>query len=346
MSLTSDSNPALPSEPVLETRDLKKHYLVGHRLARTGKRLVKAVDGVSLKLWPGETFGLVGESGCGKSTFAKCLVRLHSITSGNLLFEGRDISGLSMRAMRPIRPRLQMVFQDPYASLNPRRRVGELISEPLRVHTSSSTSEVRSRVVELADLVGLTAAQMERYPHEFSGGQRQRIGIARALALSPRVIIADEPVSALDVLVQAQIINLFADLQERLGLTYLFIAHDLSVIRQASTRAAVMYLGGIVEMGPTRDVYDAPAHPYTRALISAVPVPSVSKARGTRELLEGDSPDPSNPPAGCGFHPRCYQAKQRCKEERPVLRDLAVGRSVACHFPLTKQARQDAAPGI
>ena len=339
MNARIDRDTEASSEPVLEARDLKKHYVVGHRLSRTGKKLVKAVDGVNLKLWAGETFGLVGESGCGKSTFAKCLVRLHSITSGSLFFEGRDISALSMRALRPIRPHLQMVLQDPYASLNPRRRVGELIAEPIRVHTPSTAPEIRIRIAELADLVGLTTEQMERYPHEFSGGQRQRIGIARALALSPRVIVADEPVSALDVSVQAQIINLFADLQERLGLTYLFIAHDLSVIRQVSTRAAVMYLGSVVEVGPTRDVYETPAHPYTRALISAVPAPSINRARRTREILEGDSPDPSNPPTGCRFHPRCFQAQQRCKDERPVLQDIAGGRAVACHFPLTGPPR-------
>lgn len=330
--------------PVLEARDLKKHYVVGHVLSRTGKRLVKAVDGVNLTLNSGETFGLVGESGCGKSTLARCLVRLNSITSGSLLFEGRDISEMSMRALRPLRPRLQMVFQDCYASLNPRRRVGELIAEPLRVHTQQSTTEIRARIGELAALVGLTNEQMERYPHEFSGGQRQRVGIARALALSPRLIVADEPVSALDVSVQAQIINLFADLQEQLGLTYLFIAHDLSVIRQVSNRAAVMYLGDIVEIGPTRDVYESPAHPYTRALISAVPAPSLTRARRTREILEGDTPDPSNPPDGCRFHPRCFQAQDKCKIERPLLSTLASGRAVACHFPLVGGARSGAIP--
>jgi len=328
----------LAAPPLLEARALTKHYVVGSRLSRSGKKLVRAVDGVDLQLITGETFGLVGESGCGKSTLARCLVRLQSITSGSLMFEGRDITSLSTRALRPLRPRLQMVFQDPYASLNPRRRVGDLIADPLRVHTRLSSVQIRARVAELADLVGLSLEQMERYPHEFSGGQRQRVGIARALALSPRIIVADEPVSALDVSVQAQIINLFADLQEKLDLSYVFIAHDLSVIRQVSTRAAVMYLGAIVEIAPTATLYASPAHPYTRALISAVPAPSVNRANRQREILEGDPPDPASPPTGCRFHPRCFKAEARCASERPLLRQIAPERSVACHFPLIEAA--------
>jgi peptide/nickel transport system ATP-binding protein len=261
--------------PLLEVQDLHKHFMVGSAWSAGGRRRLQAVDGVSFSVQAGQTLGLVGESGCGKSTLARCLVRLHEPSAGALRFEGRDITALSVREMRALRPRLQMVFQDPYASLNPRRRVGELIAEPLRVHTPLGSAERRARVQELAALVGLSAQQLQRYPHEFSGGQRQRIGIARALALSPRLVIADEPVSALDVSIQAQVINLLADLQQRLGLTIVFIAHDLSVVRQVSTRTAVMYLGRIVEIGPTDLLYANPAHHYTAALIGAVPRPVV-----------------------------------------------------------------------
>lgn len=323
------------SDPVLEVEGLQKHFTVGARVSRGGRRLIKAVDGVSFRVHAGETLGLVGESGCGKSTLARCLVRLYDIDGGRLVFEGRDITHLSLRALRPIRPRLQMVFQDPYSSLNPRRRVGDLIAEPLRVHTRQDGAAIRARARELMQLVGLSAEHLERFPHEFSGGQRQRIGIARALALEPRVVIADEPVSALDVSVQAQIINLLAELQERLGLTYLFIAHDLSVVRQVSTRTAVMYLGEIVETGPTDLLYSAPAHPYTAALISAVPMPQVDPARRReRIVLSGDPPSPGNPPAGCRFHPRCRHAQPRCQSEHPTLTSVGAGRAVACHFPL------------
>src|SRR5215510_9535081 len=258
--------------PLLETVAVSKNFTVGSRLSPGGRKTVRAVDNVSLQVWPGETVGLVGESGCGKSTLGRCLVRLYEITSGELYFEGIDISDKSPRRMRPLRRRMQMVFQDPYASLNPRRRVRDLVAEPLRVHLSLSESEIRERVGKLLDVVGLSPDHMERFPHEFSGGQRQRIGIARSIALEPSLIVADEPVSALDVSIQAQIVNLFADLQERLGLTYIFIAHDLSVVRQVSTRTAVMYLGSIVESGPTEEIFKSPRHPYSEALISAVPV--------------------------------------------------------------------------
>jgi peptide/nickel transport system ATP-binding protein len=325
--------------PLLEAEEVSKEFTVGRRLGPGGRRQVHAVDRVSLQVWPGETLGLVGESGCGKSTLGRCLVRLYHVTSGRIRFEGKDITELGSSALRPIRRRLQMVFQDPYASLNPRRRVADIIAEPLRVHFSMSAADVTKRVQELLTLVGLSPDHVSLFPHEFSGGQRQRIGVARALALEPRLIVADEPVSALDVSIQAQIINLFADLQERLGLTYIIIAHDLSVIRQVSNRTAVMYLGSIVETGPTELIYNAPAHPYTQALISAVPVPEMdSKTRRERIVLTGDVPSPMNPPTGCRFNPRCRFATELCRRERPPLLPLGDGREVACHYPLVAPA--------
>jgi peptide/nickel transport system ATP-binding protein len=292
------------------------------------------VDNVSLEVTPGETLGLVGESGCGKSTLGRCMVRLYDITSGELRFDGEDIAEKSLRELRPLRRHMQMVFQDPYASLNPRRRVRDIVAEPLRVHLKLSSAEVRERVLGLMNLVGLLPEHLERFPHEFSGGQRQRIGIARAIALEPKLIVADEPVSALDVSVQAQIVNLLADLQERLNLTYVFVAHDLSVVRQVSTRIAVMYLGSIVELGPSATVFGNPAHPYTLALLSAVPVADVTRAGSRKRIvLPGDVPSPINPPQGCRFHPRCSFATERCKIERPQLRLLSAGRHVACHYP-------------
>ena len=320
--------------PLLEVIDVAKRFNVGTRFSRQGLRTVHALDGVSFTVMPGETLGLVGESGCGKSTLGRCITRLYDLTSGTLRFAGTDISSLSTRQMRPMRRRIQMVFQDPYASLNPRRRVRDLIAEPLRVHTSMSEVEIGKRVAELLDIVGLKPDHAMRFPHEFSGGQRQRIGIARAIALNPELIVLDEPVSALDVSVQAQIVNLLADLQERLKLTYIFIAHDLSVVRQVSTRIAVMYLGSIVEMGSAEDIFARPAHPYTQALISAVPVPDLA-AQGSRQriVLTGDVPSPVNPPSGCRFHTRCPIAQERCRSERPALTEQAPGRKVACHFP-------------
>jgi peptide/nickel transport system ATP-binding protein len=321
--------------PLLEAVSVSKRFTVGSRFSARGLLTVHAVDGVSLAIMPGETVGLVGESGCGKSTLGRCMVRLYDITSGNVWFNREDISQKSMREMRPLRKELQIVFQDPYASLNPRRRVRDLIAEPLRVHSKLSTDAIAKRVAELLDLVGLHPDHANRFPHEFSGGQRQRIGIARAIALEPKLIVLDEPVSALDVSVQAQIVNLLADLQERLKLTYVLIAHDLSVVRQVSTRIAVMYLGSIVELGRAEDIFTKPAHPYTQALISAVPVPDITKAGSrNRIVLTGDVPSPINPPSGCRFHPRCPIAQDRCKVERPVLAAQPSGRQVACHFPL------------
>ncbi len=327
------------TEPLLEAIEVGKDFTVGSSLLPGARRTVHAVDTVSLQVWPGETLGLVGESGCGKSTLGRCLARLYPVTSGRIRFEGVDITDLGPRELRPIRRRMQMVFQDPYASLNPRRRVSDIIAEPLRVHFRMGRAAAGERVRELLRLVGLAPDHAVRFPHEFSGGQRQRIGIARALALEPRLIVADEPVSALDVSIQAQIINLFADLQERLGLTYIIVAHDLSVIRQVANRTAVMYLGSIVESGPTESLYAAPAHPYTQALISAVPVPEVATARPDRIVLTGDVPSPMAPPAGCRFHPRCRFATDLCRRERPPLTPLGDGREVACHYPLV-------APGV
>jgi peptide/nickel transport system ATP-binding protein len=322
------------SPPLLEVIDVAKRFNVGTRFSRQGLRTVHALDGVSFTVMPGETLGLVGESGCGKSTLGRCITRLYDLTSGTLRFAGTDISALSQRQMRPMRRRIQMVFQDPYASLNPRRRVRDLIAEPLRVHTAMTEAEIAKRVAELLDIVGLKPDHAMRFPHEFSGGQRQRIGIARAIALNPELIVLDEPVSALDVSVQAQIVNLLADLQERLNLTYIFIAHDLSVVRQVSTRIAVMYLGSIVEMGAADDIFSRPAHPYTQALISAVPVPDLA-AQGSakRIVLTGDVPSPVNPPSGCRFHTRCPIAQERCRSERPALVEYGPGRKVACHYP-------------
>ena len=322
------------AQPILETRGLGKRFSIGTRFSSEGRRTVHAVDNVSLTVRRGETLGLVGESGCGKSTLARCLVRLYEVSDGQLLFEGEDITSRSLRQLRPMRRRLQMVFQDPSASLNPRRRVGDLVAEPLRIHTNLSEAEIGRRVAELFDIVGLLPDHVGRYPHEFSGGQRQRVGIARAIALNPDLVVLDEPVSALDVSVQAQIVNLLADLQEKLNLTYIFIAHDLSVVRQVSTRIAVMYLGSVVEEGPAEEVFSTPAHPYSQALISAVPVVETTPG-GTRKriLLTGDVPSPLNPPSGCRFHPRCPIAKDRCRTERPEAAAFGNGRKVACHFP-------------
>ena len=303
---------------LLRVEHLKKYFPIkrGIIFKREIGR-VHAVDDVSLEVRAGETLGLVGESGCGKSTLGRCIIRLQELTSGTITFDGRDISRLSRRALRPIRGDLQMVFQDPYASLNPRKRVGTIISDPLRIHGHSSRNQIRERVRELLELVGLSPEHINRYPHEFSGGQRQRIGVARALALHPKLIIADEPVSALDVSIRAQVINLLDDLQDELGLTYIFIAHDLGVVRHVSDRIAVMYLGKIVEISPAEELYQRPVHPYTEALLSAVPIPDpVITAQREQIVLEGDVPSPIVPPSGCRFHPRCRYATQICSADR------------------------------
>jgi peptide/nickel transport system ATP-binding protein len=321
-------------KPILRAVELTKVYQVGRFVLKKHRRQLVAVNQVTLDVLPGETLGLVGESGCGKSTLGRCLLRLYDITSGRLEFEGRDLTHASQRELRPVRRDMQMVFQDPYASLNPRRRVADLIAEPLRVHGNAGRSEVADRVAELLRLVELRPEHASRFPHEFSGGQRQRIGIARALALHPKLIIADEPVSALDVSVQAQIINLFADLRDRLGLTYVFIAHDLAVVRQISTRVAVMYLGNIVEVGETDEIFANPRHHYTAALLASIPVPEVRRGKRTPARIAGDLPSPLDPPSGCPFRTRCPRADDLCRDVRPPLAPHAPGHLAACHHPV------------
>jgi peptide/nickel transport system ATP-binding protein len=318
---------------LLEVQNLSKNFVSGSRFSAGGQQIVQALSDVSFTVETGETLGLVGESGCGKSTLGRCLLRLYQPTAGHIIFNGHDITHMHEAKLRPLRAHMQMIFQDPYASLNPRRRVGELIAEPLKIHQNLSKTELETRLESLITEVGLAPDHLTRYPHEFSGGQRQRIGIARAIALSPRLIIADEPVSALDVSVQAQIVNLLADLQARLALTYVFIAHDLAVVRHIATRTAVMYLGTIVELGRTDDVLHRPAHPYTASLISAVPEPNPA-GTAPRTILQGEPPSPANPPAGCRFHTRCPAAQPRCATDRPALLPIAPNRQVACHFPL------------
>jgi len=294
---------------------------------------IKAVDGVSFSIDRGQILGLVGESGCGKTTVGRTLLYLYTPTAGKVSFKGQDLSSLNPESLRLLRPKMQMIFQDPYASLNPRMTVGDLIAEPLKIHTSSDRRMRVERVRELLDLVGLNPSYDRRYPHEFSGGQRQRVGIARALALDPDFIVCDEPISALDVSVQAQVVNLLEDLQEQLGLTLLFIAHDLSMVKHICNDVAVMYLGKIVELAARDQLYEEPLHPYTRALLSAVPIPNPALERQRRRIiLEGDVPTPASPPPGCVFHPRCPIAEPHCSEAEPEFREIAPGRFVACHL--------------
>jgi oligopeptide transport system ATP-binding protein len=322
-------------DALLEVTDLVKHFPIksGIVVDREVGR-VRAVDGVSLTINEGETLGLVGESGCGKSTLCRTILQLTAPTSGSVRFAGEELVGRSRRQLRPIRRQIQMIFQDPYASLNPRKRVGQIIGEPLELHGLASGRDVGRRVQELLDRVGLAPEHRDRYPHEFSGGQRQRIGIARALALQPKLIIADEPVSALDVSVQAQIVNLLKDLQDEIGLSYLFVAHDLGVVRHVSDRVAVMYLGRIVESAFATDLYQHPLHPYSNALLSAVPIPD-PKLNSERErlVLEGDPPSPIDPPSGCHFHTRCPWATDVCETDDPELRELEADHRAACHHP-------------
>jgi oligopeptide transport system ATP-binding protein len=323
------------AEPILRVTDLRVHFpLTRGVFLQRQVGSVKAVDGVTFELMRGETLGLVGESGCGKTTTGLAVLRMLAPSGGSIVFEGVDITRHDAARMRPIRQRMQMVYQDPYGSLNPRMKVRDIVGEPLVVHgLAHDKAAYAKRVAELLDMVGLLPDMAERYPHEFSGGQRQRIGIARALALDPKLLICDEPVSALDVSIQAQVVNLLMDLQKRLGLAYLFIAHDLSVVRHISDRIAVMYLGRIVEIASKRELYFHPHHPYTKALLAAVPIADPElEAMRTQQMITGEVPSVLNPPPGCPFHPRCPIAEARCAQETPQLRQTASGRSVACHL--------------
>jgi oligopeptide transport system ATP-binding protein len=322
------------SEVLLQVRDLVKYFpIMRGTLIQRQVGAVKAVDGISFDVFRGETLGLVGESGCGKSTAGRTILQLYRPTSGSVLFEGVDLVKLKGEDLRKMRRRMQMIFQDPYASLNPRMTVGQIISEPLIIHGVANGKEAQERAEELLRLVGLNPAYTNRYPHEFSGGQRQRVGVARALALEPAFIVCDEPISALDVSVQAQVVNLLEDLQSQMGLTYLFIAHDLSMVRHISNRIAVMYLGVIVELADRHELYNHPLHPYTQALLSAVPIPDpVIEARRQRIILKGDVPSPINPPSGCRFRTRCPLADTICAEQRPEFREVQSDHWVACHM--------------
>ena len=324
---------ATAAEPLLSVKNLSKRFPVGKTFFGKPNKWVHAVNNVSFDIMPGETFSLVGESGCGKSTTSRLINRLITPDEGQIIFDGQDIAKISAKEMRPLRSKMQMVFQDPYGSLNPRMKVQDIIAEPLLVHTKLSPGERLKRVHELLEVVGLPATHGERYPHEFSGGQRQRIGIARAFALRPKLIICDEPVSALDVSIQAQVLNLLKELQQQFGTAYLFIAHDLSVVQHISDRVAVMYLGKMVELSDWKTLYNDPHHPYTQSLLSAVPVPDpdVQKTR-ERIILAGDPPSPIDPPAGCRFHTRCPIAQEVCSTDQPEFKEVAPGHRCACHF--------------
>ncbi len=344
----SEANAQPADEPILQVENLVKHFpikagiLFDHQIGA-----VQAVDDVSLSINQGETLGLVGESGCGKSTLARTILQLIEPTSGSVRFEGQEITGLKTKQSQALRSHMQMVFQDPYASLNPRKRIAQIVGDPMRLHGIVPRSGVRDAVRELLETVGLNPEHYNRFPHEFSGGQRQRIGIARALSLKPKLIIADEPVSALDVSIQAQIINLLEDLQEEFKLTYLFVAHDLSVVRHVADRIAVMYLGKIVEIGPADEVYGNPIHPYTVSLLSAVPIPD-PRANAAREqiVLEGDVPSPANPPAACRFHTRCPRATEICSEIEPPLVSYGNDHWAACHHPVGREAAKQVSPAV
>jgi oligopeptide/dipeptide ABC transporter ATP-binding protein len=332
-------NGVLDQGALISVNDLKKHFPVTRGIIfQKEVASVRAVDGVTFSVKPGETLGVVGESGCGKSTMARCIMRLLEPTAGQVVFDGRDISKLSRAQLRPIRREMMMIFQDPYASLNPRKRVGFIVAEALEVHKLGTDAEIKRRVQELLEVVGLNPEHYNRFPHEFSGGQRQRIGVARALAVNPKLIVCDEPVSALDVSVQAQILNLLKDLQRDFGLTYIFIAHDLNVVRHISDRVLVMYLGKSAELAGREELYAHPRHPYTGALLSAVPIPNPQLGRQRKPIvLEGDVPSPINPPSGCRFHPRCPRFQEgHCDIEDPPLYPFGDRHVAACHYPLER----------
>lgn len=322
------------SENILELHDLSKHFEINNKGIRREKGVVKAVDGVTFSVGKGETVGLVGESGCGKTTVGRTVMKLYEPTAGKMIFEGQDITKFSRKEMKPLRSRMQMIFQDPYSSLNPRHTVGSIIEASFDIHGIKPAGGVEAEIKLLLERVGLNPEHINRFPHEFSGGQRQRIGIARALALRPQLIVADEPVSALDVSIQAQVVNLLDDLQKELGLSYLFVAHDLSVVQHISDRVVVMYLGKVMEIAPTATLFDNPRHPYTKALLSAVPVPD-PKIERTREriVLQGDLPSPMNPPEGCVFNTRCWKATDLCRTKAPAPVEIAPHQVLACHFP-------------
>lgn len=318
---------------LLEVKNLKKYFPISHGLLGNKKKYVKAVDDVTFSIKRGETLGLVGESGCGKSTTGRTLIRLYEVTDGEIIYDGTNISRLNENEMRPFRKKIQMIFQDPYASLNTRMTVGDIIGEPLDIHGLATGDERQKIIWDLLERVGLNKDHANRYPHEFSGGQRQRIGIARALAVSPEFIICDEPISALDVSIQAQVVNMLQDLQDEMGLTYLFIAHDLSMVKYISDRIGVMYLGKLVEVAEANKLYDDPEHPYSQALLSAIPIPDPDVMKESeRIILEGDVPSPLNPPSGCRFRTRCRYAFDRCASDEPQLRDIGEGHMVACHL--------------
>ena len=331
--------PAAVAEPLVHVRGLVKHFPITRGIIFRRKiGAVRAVDGISFEVRHGETLGIVGETGCGKSTTAKLVMRLLEPTAGEIEFAGADITRIKGAKLKAVRREVQMIFQDPYSSLNPRKTIGSIIGEPFAIHRLETDRGERRRAVQgLMEMVGLNPEHFNRYPHEFSGGQRQRIGVARALALNPKLLIADEPVSALDVSIQAQVLNLLREMQHRLGLTLVFIAHDLSVVRHMCDRVAVMYLGKIVEIGPNEALYDFPRHPYTGALLAAVPVADPSRHGDQRTLLSGDVPSPANPPSGCRFHTRCPKAEERCSIEEPQLENKGSDTQVACHFPLTRE---------
>ena len=328
----AEKDKVLPPDPnaILEVRHLKKHFVLKKTITGKPLSMLKAVDDVSFKIMPGETLGIVGESGCGKTTMGRAILKLHQPTAGQVFFKGTDIAGYTSKQMRGLRTDMQIVFQDPYSSLPPRSTVGDLLSEPVKVHNIVPPGEVKDYVLKIMEQCGLRDYYYERYPHEFSGGQRQRICIARALAVNPTFVVCDEPVSALDVSIQAQIINLLKKIQEERGLTYLFISHDLSVVKYISDKIGVMYLGSMVEFAKTEDIFDNPLHPYTNALFSAVPNPNPDE-KGERILLKGDIPSPANPPHGCKFHTRCPQCMEICKHIEPEYREVEEGHFVACH---------------